>query len=111
MSHLNEIGMNYFQHLYRAWRWAFMLIVHGILPNVWKDKVSTEMCVDREVDNATRAYMLKTMYNIVEKKETPSVWDRLSDREVQAMILHNDVKRAEAAAKVKMIKPNTKKNK
>jgi hypothetical protein len=110
MSHLNEIGMNYFQHLYRAWRWAFMLIVHGILPNVWKDKVSTEMCVDREVDNATRAYMLKTMYNIVEKKETPSVWDRLSDREVQAMILLSNEERAETV-KAKKIKPNTKKNK
>ncbi len=84
-----------------------MLIVHGILPNVWKDKVSTEMCVDREVDNATRAYMLKTMYNIVEKKETPSVWDRLSDREVQAMILLGEQERATA----KKIKPNRKKDK
>lgn len=110
MSHLNEIGMNYFQHLYRAWRWAFMLIVHGILPNVWKDKVSTEMCVDKEVDNATRAYMLKTMYNIVERKEPPSVWDRLSDREVQAMILLGVQQRAEQAV-VKKIKPNRKKNK
>lgn len=102
--------MNYFQHLYRAWRWAFMLIVHGILPNVWKDKVSTEMCVDKEVDNATRAYMLKTMYNIVERKEPPSVWDRLSDREVQAMILLGVQQRAEQAV-VKKIKPNRKKNK
>jgi hypothetical protein len=84
-----------------------MLIVHGILPNVWKDKVSTEMCVDREVDNATRAYMLKTMYNIVEKKETPSVWDRLSDREVQAMILLGEQERATA----KKIQPNRKKDK
>lgn len=87
-----------------------MLIVHGILPNVWKDKVSTEMCVDKEVDNATRAYMLKTMYNIVERKEPPSVWDRLSDREVQAMILLGVQQRAEQAV-VKKIKPNRKKNK
>lgn len=89
-----------------------MLLVHGVLPNVWKDKVSTEMCVDREVDNATRAYMLKTMYNIVEKKETPSVWDRLTDREVQAKIILAQIERPpqpEIMNKMKKIKANKKK--
>jgi hypothetical protein len=84
MSHLNEVGYGYFKHLYRAWRIAFILLVHGLFPNVWKTKASDELCKERLGDDATRAYMLKHMYGIVEKKyeETPSIWDRLSDREL-----------------------------
>ena len=72
------------------------------------------MCVDKEVDNATRAHMLKTMYNIVEKKEVPSVWDRLSDRQVQAKFILAQIERPsqlETMNKVKKIKANKKKNK
>ncbi len=38
-------------------------------------------------DNATRAYMLKHMYGIVEKKyeDTPSIWERMSDRDLAIM--------------------------
>jgi hypothetical protein len=40
MSHLKESGMTYYQHLYRAWKVAFILVVHGVLPCVWKNKAS-----------------------------------------------------------------------
>jgi hypothetical protein len=83
MSHLNETGLTYFQHLIRAWKWAFMLIVHGLFPNIWKTRVSDEICVNKDLDNATRAYLLKTMYGIDERK-TPSIFERASDREVVA---------------------------
>lgn len=84
MSHLNEVGYGYFQHLFRAWHIAFILLVHGLFPNVWKTKASDELCKEKLGDDATRAYMLKHMYNITEKKseETPSIWDRMSDREL-----------------------------
>lgn len=36
--------MGYWQHLVRAWRWAGILLVHGIVPNVWQTKVSDEIC-------------------------------------------------------------------
>ena len=38
MSHLKEINMTYFSHLFRALKVAFILIIHGIFPNVWKTK-------------------------------------------------------------------------
>ena len=89
MSHLNEIGRNYFEHLFYAWKYAFVLFVHGLLPNVWKTKASDELCKERIGDNATRAYMLKHMYGIIEKKyEEPSIYDRLSDREL-AILMEN----------------------
>jgi hypothetical protein len=40
MSHLKEIDMTYFQHLLRAYKVAFILMVHGIFPNIWKTKAS-----------------------------------------------------------------------
>lgn len=84
MSHLNEVGYGYFQHLFRAWKIAFFLIVHGVFPDIWKTKASDELCKERLGDDATRAHMLKHMYGIVEKKseETPSIWKRMSDREL-----------------------------
>lgn len=103
MSHLNEVGYGYFQHLYRAWRIAFILLVHGLFPNIWKTKASDMLCKERLGDDATRAHMLKHMYGIVEEKksmydgikrwefpwikknkeeEVPSIWDRMSDREL-----------------------------
>jgi hypothetical protein len=42
------------------------------------------------------------MWNIEEKKGTPSVWDRLSDREVAAKIELGNIERAE---KLKEEKP------
>jgi hypothetical protein len=44
MSHLHDNNIGYFSHLYRAWRWALILLVHGIFPNVWETKVSDEIC-------------------------------------------------------------------
>jgi len=40
MSHLQEENMTYFQHLRRAWGLAFICLVHGLFPNVWKHKAS-----------------------------------------------------------------------
>jgi len=94
-SHLNEVGYGYFKHLYRAWRIAFILLVHGIFPNVWKTKASDELCKERLGDDATREYMLKNMYESAQKKseETPSIWDRMSDRELAIMQKNNKIKK------------------
>ena len=35
---VREIGLNYFEHLYRAWSLAFVCIVHGLFPNIWEHK-------------------------------------------------------------------------
>lgn len=90
MSHLNETGRSYFEHLFYAWKFALILFVHGLFPNVWKTKASDGLCKERLGDNATRAYMLKAMYNIVEKKyEEPSLYDRMSDRELAILLANN----------------------
>ena len=65
MSHLNDTGFSYLSHLTRAWKLSFVLLVHGIFPNVWKTKASDEICKESK----TRAYLLKNMYGIEEKKE------------------------------------------
>lgn len=44
MSHLKDVNMTYFQHLKRAWTIAVVLIVHGLLPNVWKTTASDLLC-------------------------------------------------------------------
>ena len=62
MSHLHDTGYSYFQHLIRAWRLAFILLVHGVFPDIWKTKASDEMCKD----SGTRKHLLKNMYNIDE---------------------------------------------
>lgn len=95
MSHLNETGNSYLSHLYRAWKIAFILLVHGLLPNVWKTKASDLLCKERLGDDATRKYLLKHMWGI-EEKETPSIWDRLSDRELAAK---NEIASLEAQVK------------
>ena len=66
MSHLNEVGHTYLQHLVRAWKLCFVLFVHGLFPNIWKTKASDMLCKKTGPSNQTRAYMLKTMYNIEE---------------------------------------------
>ena len=40
MDHLKETGKGYFEHLLGAWKVAFILLVHGLLPNVWRYKAS-----------------------------------------------------------------------
>jgi hypothetical protein len=62
MSHLQDNNIGYFRHLLRAWRWAFVLIVHGIFPNIWKTKVSDEICNTRL--SSTRKYLLEKHYGI-----------------------------------------------
>lgn len=90
MSHLNEIGLTYFQHLTRAWKWALMLLVHGLFPNIWKTAVSDQMCVAKEVDSATRKYLLKTMWNIETNPDVrPSIYERLTDQELVARMLYS----------------------
>ena len=44
MKHLRDVNMNYFQHLGRAWGIAVILVVHGIYPDVWRDKASKLLC-------------------------------------------------------------------
>lgn len=46
MGHLQETGYTYFGHLKRAWTIAFVLVVHGLFPNVWKDKARELMDKD-----------------------------------------------------------------
>ena len=40
MQHLKDTGMNYFSHLFRAWKIAGILVVHGVFPGVWMTKAS-----------------------------------------------------------------------
>ena len=40
MDHLKETGKTYFEHLLGAWKVAAILLVHGLLPNVWRNKAS-----------------------------------------------------------------------
>jgi len=40
MDHLKETGKSYFEHLLGAWKVALILLVHGLLPNVWRNKAS-----------------------------------------------------------------------
>ena len=50
MSHLKDNKIGYFSHLVRAWRWALMLLVHGIFPSIWETKVSDEICKRKDTD-------------------------------------------------------------
>ena len=69
MSHLNDTGFNYFQHLIRAWKLSFVLLVHGLFPFIWETKASDEICSNKEKKNKTRAYLLEKQYGIVEKND------------------------------------------
>ena len=40
MKHLDDIKMTYFRHLARAYKVAFILMVHGLFPNIWETKAS-----------------------------------------------------------------------
>ena len=48
MSHLSETGYGYFEHLLRAWKVAGILLVHGLVPNIWKTKASELICVNNK---------------------------------------------------------------
>jgi len=85
MSHLHETGQSYLTHLLRAWKIAFILLAHGLFPNIWKTKASDMLCKERLSDDATRAYLLKNMYGIAKRnkeKDPPSIYERMSDREL-----------------------------
>jgi hypothetical protein len=64
MNHLKDNRISYFSHLLRAWKWAFVLIIHGLFPFIWETKVSDEICKNK--NNKTRAYLLRKMYGIDE---------------------------------------------
>ena len=42
-SHLESVQLSYWGHLFRAWSIALVLFVHGLFPNVWKQKASQMM--------------------------------------------------------------------
>jgi hypothetical protein len=43
MKHLEEVQMGYWQHLGHAWSLAFILLVHGIFPSIWRTKASESL--------------------------------------------------------------------
>lgn len=47
MNHLDEVKMTYTQHLVRAFKVAFILIVHGLFPNIWKTKARDMLCENK----------------------------------------------------------------
>lgn len=61
MGHLTDNNIGYWRHLFRAWRWAGILLVHGVMPDVWKTRVSDEIC---NHSDATRKYLLQRQYGI-----------------------------------------------
>lgn len=44
MGHLGDVKMSYWQHWQRAWSIAFVLLVHGLMPNIWQTKASEMLC-------------------------------------------------------------------
>ena len=48
IKHLEGIDEGYFEHLWFAWSVAFVLLIHGLMPWVWKFK-ATEMMAQKEV--------------------------------------------------------------
>ena len=42
-EHLDEVEMNYFQHMCHAWKLSFILFVHGLFPWIWETKASDEI--------------------------------------------------------------------
>ena len=51
MSHLHDTGFSYLRHLYRAWSIAFVLVIHGLFPNVWQNKASNMLETNHEEDD------------------------------------------------------------
>ncbi len=48
MCHLQVTGFSYLQHLLRAWSTAFVLVIHGLFPNVWQNKASNMLETNHE---------------------------------------------------------------
>ena len=44
MRHLKNTGYTYFGHMFRAFKIAGILIVHGIFPFFWETKASDMIC-------------------------------------------------------------------
>jgi hypothetical protein len=44
MSHLADVDKGYFEHLLHAWKIAAILLVHGVIPEIWKTKASDILC-------------------------------------------------------------------
>ena len=65
MSHLKENNIGYIAHLIRAWRWAVILLIHGIFPELFKTTVSDEIC---KKSDKTREYLLKKHYRLGDSK-------------------------------------------
>ena len=54
MDHLEETNKGYFEHLLGAWKVAFILLVHGLLPNVWRYKASDILRKDEKRQRGIR---------------------------------------------------------
>ena len=54
MDHLKETGKGYFEHLLGAWKVAAVLLVHGLLPNVWRYKASDALRKDEKMQRGIR---------------------------------------------------------
>ena len=54
MNHLSETGKGYFEHLLGAWKLALVLLVHGLLPNVWRYKASDALRKDEKRERGIR---------------------------------------------------------
>ena len=72
-NHLREQQFGYLYHLYRSWRWAAMLFVHGLIPDAFKTTVSDEICKGTNPNHPphgprdktkTRRYLLEKHYGI-----------------------------------------------
>jgi len=48
MGHLEDNNISYFDHLKRAWSLAFILIIHGLLPEIWKTKATEVLLHEKE---------------------------------------------------------------
>lgn len=53
MNHLEEEGYTYFSHLKRAWGIAFVLLVHGLFPNIWTSKAKCMILGGKDEEDAS----------------------------------------------------------
>ena len=53
-NHLEEVNKTYFEHLLGAWKVAGILLVHGLLPNVWRYKASDVLRKDEKIRRGIR---------------------------------------------------------
>ena len=55
-QHLKDINMGYLTHLRHAWRMAFILLIHGLIPSIWETKVSDEIIDDSNKCKGTHKF-------------------------------------------------------